>query len=267
MLEIDRKIREKLGLSARNGSAIQPWAAPKTTGGPSRKIVLKTTFELKTPSTIPLKLALETPAEYTIRLNGQTVGSSSRGWFVDPAIKVISLPRKFLLPGSNELQLETEYRAGHPGLEAMYLLGRFAVDRAGKTIAQLPECLTSGDLTAQGLPFYSDSIAFPLAVERPDGRPLHLALPRFRGALVRVKSEGKIVSVHWMQPCVIDLSGIIEPGRKKTITLELVGSRRNLFGPFFTGRADTGSAPLYFHQYNTPERSLVPFGWNADQNV
>jgi len=266
VLEIDRKVRERLGLPVRNGSDVQPWAAPKTVGGLSRKVVLKTSFELETHHAIPLKLALEAPEEYTISLNGRSVSHISHGWFVDPAIKVISLPRDFLEPGTNELQLETEYRAGHPGLEAMYLLGRFAVDRAGKRITPLPECLTSGDLTEQGLPFYSDSIEFPLTVRRPDVRPLHLALPRFHGALVRVKSEGKTVSVHWMQPCVIDLSGIIEPGRTKTITLELVGSRRNLFGPFYTGRSESGSAPLYFHQYNTPERRLVPFGWNADPN-
>ena len=267
VLEIDRKIREELGLPARNGSDVQPWAAPETTGGPSRKIVLETAFELKTPSAISLKLALEAPAEYTIRLNGEPVKSSPRGWFVDPAIRMIHLPREFLAPGRNELTLETEYRAGHPGLEAMYLLGSFAVDRAGKTITPLPECLNSGDLTDQGLPFYSDSIEFPLTVRRPDERPLQLALPRFRGALVRVKIGGKTVSVHWMQPCVIDLSGIVAPGRTETVTLELVGSRRNLFGPFYTGRAESGSAPLYFHQYNTPERRLVPFGWNADENV
>ncbi|MBO4649303.1 MAG: hypothetical protein J5806_14230 [Lentisphaeria bacterium] len=267
VLEIDRKIREDLGLPARNGSDVQPWAAPETIGGPSRKILLTTAFTLETPAPISLKLALEAPAEYMIRLNGEPVIGLPRGWFVDPAIKMITLPRKFLVPGRNELTLETEYRAGHPGLEAMYLLGRFAVDRAGKTITPLPERLNLGDLTDQGLPFYSDSIEFPLTVCRPDSRPLQLALPRFRGALVRVKIGGKTVSVHWMQPCVIDLSGIIAPGRTETVTLELVGSRRNLFGPFYTGRANSGSAPLYFHQYNTPERKLVPFGWNADENV
>ncbi|MBR3708900.1 MAG: hypothetical protein IKM17_07815 [Lentisphaeria bacterium] len=266
VLEIDRKIREKLSLPAQNGSDIQPWAAPKTVGGPSRKIVLETTFELNTPSPIPLKLALETPAEYTICLNGHAVSSSPRDWFVDPAIKVISLPRSFLLSGRNALTLTTEYRSCHPGLEAMYLLGRFAVDRTGKRITPLPRRLTTGDLTAQGLPFYSDSIEFPLTIRRPDARPLHLALPRFHGALVRVKSGGKTLSVHWMQPCVIDLSGIIEPGRKKEVTLELVGSRRNLFGPFYTGQTDSSSAPLYFRQYNTPERYLIPFGWNSAPN-
>ena len=145
----------------------------------------------------------------------------------------------------------------------MYLLGKFAADPAGKKLSPLPEHLTSGDLTRQGLPFYSDTVVFPLTVHRPDRRPLRLVLPRFHGALVRVKSGGKTVSVHWMQPCTIDLTGLVKPGGTNRIALELAGTRRNVFGPFYTGNPDQNSAPLYFHFYKTHERLLVPFGWDS----
>ena len=264
VLEIDRKVREQLGLPARTGSDVQPWAAPEKPAVPRKRIVLKTSFELTGPVPSKIRLALENPEEYSITLNGKKIAIRPRGWFVDPAIRVTVLPDGCLRPGRNELEIRTVFRPDHPGLEAMYLLGKFAVDHAGKKLSPLPEHLTWGDLTRQGLPFYSDTVVFPLTVRRPDGRPLRLALPRFHGALVRVRSGGKTVSVHWMQPCAIDLTGLVKPGGTKRIELELAGTRRNVFGPFYTGNPDQNSAPLYFHLHKTRERLLVPFGWTAD---
>ncbi|MBQ9336966.1 MAG: hypothetical protein IJS14_06695 [Lentisphaeria bacterium] len=265
VLEIDRKLREQMGLPARTGSDVQPWAAPKKPAEPRKRIVLKTSFRLNGPPAGPFRLALENPEEYSITLNGKKINGKPRGRFVDPAIRTLALPPGSLRTGRNELSIETVFRPDHPGLEAMYLLGKFAVDREGKELSPLPEYLTAGDLTRQGLPSYSDTVCFPLTVHRPDERPLHLVLPRFNGALVRVKSGGKTVSVRWMQPCTIDLSGLVKPGATKRITLELAGTRRDLFGPFYTGNPEQNSAPLYFHVYKTRERLLVPFGWeNAD---
>ena len=70
-------------------------------------------------------------------------------WFIDPAFKIVRFPENALKLGGNTLEIRTAYDGRHPGLEAVYLLGDFAVDRRGERIYELPETLSKGDMTDQ----------------------------------------------------------------------------------------------------------------------
>ena len=69
------------------------------------------------------------------------------GWWVDPAIKRISLPRTQLRAGPNVLELSVNFAEG-VNLEAIYLLGDFgvAIDGTGVTLNRLPTHLRAGDV-------------------------------------------------------------------------------------------------------------------------
>lgn len=146
-------------------------------------------------------LALESPAEYTIRLNGQPVPAAEAGWFVDNCIHVIPLPN-WLVRGENEVVLSREF-AGNPclaeqlkdpavhvaekrrmcprqELEVPYIVGDFAV-RCGEPLRRadenrmtatgpfvlIEEALASSatDLLSDGLVFYAGRVELRQKIE------------------------------------------------------------------------------------------------------
>jgi hypothetical protein len=205
---------------------------------------------------------LENPELNKASLNG-IPGTVCKGkWFVDKSFKVVSFPEEALKKGGNLLEIHTSYDEKHPGIEAVYLRGRFAVDRHGRKISALPETLHRGDMVLQGLPFYCGGGKCRFKVTA-DERPLKLRLPRFSGALVRVKAGNKTAGVIWHPPYELDLSEYAAPGKSSVIELELVNSPRNMLGPFYVQKEYHCSAPFYFATVEKSERNLVPLGFDT----
>ena len=259
ILETDNLIRRKLDIPVRCGDMVQPWAAPKPQKMTPLPVVLRAGFESAIAG-ISIDIVIENPELNTAKLNGIT-GEIVRGkWFIDPAFKVVRFPADALKSGNNILEISTAYDARHPGLEAVYLQGEFAVDRDGTRIYPLPAQLTRGDMTDQGLPFFCGGVVCRFEYQG-DARGATLQLPQFSGALVRVKVAGKSAGVIWHPPYELDISKFIPPGKSCTIEVELVNSPRNMLGPFYCKRKYICSAPLYFTIKEQPERSLVPLGF------
>ena len=232
VLQVDQAIRQTLGLTLRGGYMVQPWHRRKYESAPPilAQITLALEFEAEEVPDGPLHLCLECPENWRILLNGMPISSETWGWWVDTAFQKIRLPREALNQGHNELILSGNF-GEETNIEAVYLTGTFGVRMDGlrQTLTRLPNRLTVGDITAQGLPFYGGPLTFHVPIPMNSGTPLFIALPEFEAACAKVGSphgSGEIIS--W-PPYRAEVSpDAIQNGQ---IALDLVLTRRNTFGP------------------------------------
>ena len=236
ILRLDRLARQVLGVPPRGGMMVQPWARKKQAGKKkSVPVVLEYRIHADVLPQSELLLGLESPHRFAIAINGRPVSSeATRGWWVDPSLKLIALDTAWLRPGENRLRLETAYTEDD-GLEIIYLLGEFGVALAGgkARIIAAPERLEIGDWTAQGLPFYSGSVSYRRAVATPQlakGQRLFVRVPGYRGVAARVLVNGKEAGFIGWEPAEADITDYLE-GDAFELAIELVGHRRNSHGP------------------------------------
>jgi hypothetical protein len=185
----------------------------------------------------PLYLCVEQPRRWEASLNGWTLPvQNDCGWWVDPSLRRVPIDPAFLHEGTNELALRGEYGDDHPGLEILYLLGRFgtAVDGATARITEEPRALSVGDWVPQGLAFYAGSVTYRRRVttSRGPGERVFLQCPEYKGVAVRVIVDGRPAGVIGWEPNEIDITECLPEGEKSIeLGIEVVGHRRNSHGP------------------------------------
>ena len=233
ILEIDRIVRNQLGLPQRSLGMIQPWARPRKAPAAGTPLFLKASFHSR--EAFSLELLLEQPERWQIRLNGKPLDAAqTQGWLIDPCFRRLPIPPGRVKAGENELTLMAEFREDLD-LEAVYLLGSFGVyQRKGSPILdRLPARLEVGDAGAQGLPFYTGRIRYeiPLPANTP---PARFRLPAFGGAAARLRfSEKSPDTILAFPPHETEL-----PGGISSIGCEIILTRRNLFGPLHWKRGN-----------------------------
>ncbi|MGN6627542.1 MAG: hypothetical protein ACTHLN_13070, partial [Tepidisphaeraceae bacterium] len=200
---------------------------PATTKGVVR---LRFAFNVADVPAGELPLGIAQPERFQIHLNDRPLPANVDGWWVDPAIKRIPLPRTQLQAGANVLDLTVDFDEG-VNLEAIYLLGDFgvAIDGTGLTLNRLPTHLRAGDVTSQGLPFYGGTIRYELPVSSTgEKRRLLLELPKMEAACAKVVGELLPPLMIAWQPLRADVTEHVTEGK---LVLDVVLTRRNTFGP------------------------------------
>ncbi|MDR1283800.1 MAG: hypothetical protein LBK99_23725 [Opitutaceae bacterium] len=258
ILKIDEALRDELGLPQRSGSMVQPWARPATDATtsatpatPASPLRLRHRIHIRNAPPEDAVLALEQPSAWRVFLNGRELDpGTDTGWFVDPCLRRIPIPAGWLKAGENILELSAHFHAGLD-LEACYLLGTFGVwtmttpmtppmtmpaGEGRAVIDRLPDTLAIGDVTVQGLPFYSGRIRYRLplpAAANEDETGLRLELPRFGGAVAVLRPAGANgdgeATILAFPPHQADLGDAFM--RADNLVCEIVLTRRNLFGP------------------------------------
>jgi hypothetical protein len=235
ILRVDRRVRQALGVPSRGGQMVQPWARKRQERKKSIPVALEYRFHVDALPQGELLLALESPQRFAIGINGRPVSSdTTRGWWVDPSLKLLALDPAWLRLGENRLRLDIAYTEDD-GLEIIYLLGDFGVTLIGgqARIAAAPVQLDIGDWTAQGLPFYSGSVCYRRDVVTPrlaKGERLFARVPSYRGVAARVLVNGKEAGFIGWEPAEADITDLIE-GDAFELGIELLGHRRNSHGP------------------------------------
>ena len=241
ILRIDNIAREKLGIPLRRKEVVQPYLVQPEK--PAHRLHLRFRVNSEIEG-VPLLLGLEDAKDTEITWNGRPVPSVPQGWYVDRAIETIPLPP----PVQGENILEALLPIGRrTNLEDMYLLGDFGVRVNGteKTLTAPVRTLGFGDVTSQGLPFYTGNITYLFEVET-EGK-LSLRVPAYRGGLVKVLLDGQDRGNIAFSPYRIDLDGLT-PG-KHQVALKLYGVRQN-------GFAQLHHTPgIYFYQSPNSWRS------------
>jgi hypothetical protein len=107
------------------------------------------------------------------------------------------------------------------------------VDGTDVTVAEKPDELKVGDWVTQGLPFYSGSVTYEMAleVEREEDERLFVQLPEYRGVAARVFVDGRLAGTAAWPPNEVEITDHVGSGRSCRLGIEILGHRRNSHGP------------------------------------
>ncbi len=262
ILQIEKVICQQLGRPLRGGQMVQPWARPQAALSAGPALALRFAFDVETVPNSPVKLALEQPENFTIKVNGRALRrESGEGWFIDPCLRIITLPPDALQVGANNIELSGTFHEG-VDLEAIYLLGDFGVrpESGGRiSLTTLPRRLGVGDWTRCGLPFYSGRIRLTL----PVGSARKLVLNPLGAATLVVKNPatGQSQILPW-EPFACPLDGLADA--QGLVEVEWVLTRRNTFGPLHLTPMDPPMVgPMHFRSEGdkwSDDFQLAPVG-------
>lgn len=219
ILRAENKIRKQLGFFERTGMDYQPYATEEKE---THKVTLY--YEFNSEISSPVQLGIENPDKRRLFLNGTEADNTAADWYVDKAIKVVNLPN--MRKGKNELVIETEYNQ-KSFLENIYLLGDFAVT-ADKVIAEPINSLSVGDITKQGLPFYTGNIDYVFEAELAEDGGYFVRVPEFSAPLLAAYVDGERRELIAYSPHRVSL-GRLKKGIHE-IKITLYGNRFNSFG-------------------------------------
>jgi hypothetical protein len=246
ILQVDRQVRDHFGLAHRGGEMVQPWYKNKFQPPPEvlGEIRIEFEFDVEADPVGPIDIAIERPADFEIKLNGHVAAVPTEpAWWVDTAFKIVPLPIDALRPGHNVLAISTLFKES-TDLEAVYVRGHFGVrlDGGRAVMTRLPETLVAGDVTAQGLPFYTGRICYRAITNTSlaEGESAHVVIRDFGGACARVGGE---TSSQWEMiawpPHEADVTAAISSGAH--VNIEVVLTRRNVFGPLHLTPKEQGA--------------------------
>ena len=271
ILQLDGVLHAQFGMEPRSGVMLQPWAAERWgsggLAGQARPLRLRFAFDVAALPAGAVELLIENPRGFRIRVNGAQVEPPDEpGWHIDPCFRRVPLPAQALRLGANVLELETTFTGG-TALEAVYLLGAFGVALDGPLprLIAMPARLAAGDVTGQGLPFYSGRITYrlPMPSVPPATGSVKLDLGAFGGAVAQVRAPdtdaGELVA--W-PPFTADITALAAAHRELLCDVWL--TRRNTFGPLhLTPREQPAIGPMSFRSEGAEfsrEYQLFPAG-------
>lgn len=235
VLHIDRKIRADHSKHLRGGEMLQPWFVRKYCMSSEKRqtlceLTLIYTFAVEYAPTDTIYLAKE-KSGLTATVNGRPLGEASELFWVD---KCFTLYPISFQKGENRIELTGDFSEDE-SLEAIYILGNFGVTLPS-TITRLPETLLAGDISSQGLPYYTGSIKYHTGITSGN---IRLAFTDLNCAVLRVHG-GKEVQTLAFAPYEADLTLCGE------LILETVFNRRNTFGPLHQSQPQSVCAPDSF---------------------
>ena len=224
VLKADRALRDYYQIPYRGGEMLQPWYEVKFRGG-DKELLTQLTAEYSVEiSALPtgVQLVVEDLEHICgLTVNGKVVLAVSKGKWIDICFDRIPIPDEVWKEGHNTVSLIMDYYKTC-GLESVYLTGSFGVEfNDGRpTLGQLPQKLSIGDISTQGLPFYSGSVIYH--VDGCKDKKVSVSVEQFGGALVKLIGKEEMILAFQPHSAVVeDLRGI-----------QVVLTRRNTFGPF-----------------------------------
>ena len=223
LLRLDVECRKTLGWSTDIAHVAQPWSLGEETEFHQVSLRFRIHSEIEYEGA---QLALEKAEDVKLRWNGQDVKNNVVGWYVDKVIQTIALPK--IEQGVNILEVEVPI-GKRTMVEWMYLLGDLGVEVFGKNarIVAKRDKLAFGDVTVQGLPFYTGNITYHIPIET-EGGDISIRSGFYVGAMQEASIDGKEPVPMIYPPYTANL-GVVNAG-KHTIDLIFYGTRQNGFG-------------------------------------
>lgn len=225
VLRIDNKFRELVGYQLRTEAFPQPWVfqeAEEIKHHLSLRFRINSDIEVKAPS-----LALENADETKIFLNGEEVPSEITGYYTDFSIKTVTLPD--LKAGENILVVEMPYYNKF-NVEAMFLLGDFGVEVAGRSILLTNPVrrMAFGDICTQKLPFYGGNLTYRIPVTVTTDCSLRIDATQFRCPVIKVALDNKDCGRIAFSPYTLTIDNV--SAGEHVLEITSFGNRINTFG-------------------------------------
>lgn len=177
-----------------------------------------------------LKAVVEWAHLYQISVNGVNIEPIPGESWLDHSFNVFDIS-KLVKPGNNELTLSINPMNIYAEIEPVYLVGNFGLkpQKAGFMMKD-KEPLKIGSWKEQGLPFYSQSVKYTKKMDVEEGVKYKIKLNEWNGTVARILVNNEQVGIIGWLPHEFDLTKFLQPGRQ-AITVEVVGSLKNLLGP------------------------------------
>jgi len=190
-----------------------------------------------------VQIVVEDAAECEISVNGQRAAYAGLPYYFDRSFHPVDVSN-LILQGENVIEVSRHFEAPSLAkfdlaslfslstgveLEGIYVIGDFAVKGLPSRHEQKPEVMRyaptfalaaetggcTGDLLADGYPFFAGSVTLATSVEldAPAGdESVHLVLPEVGAALCKTRVNGQEAgSVAWA-PYELDVTAHIRPG-------------------------------------------------------
>ena len=238
ILKIDQYIRRKLGFPLADGADTQPWTIPAEEI--TNFYYLK--FEFDSEVSVPCKLAYEEACE--VIFNGENVPVTKDGYFTDKQIYTMPMPETKI--GANELIIKAPIGKAL-SIENYFLLGEFGVKVCGCecTLTKIPEKIGFGSIVPQGLPFYGAGITYKAEFETSEDAEAAIVASMYKGALIRVKLDGKDMGDITFAPYRIGIPSLA--AGKHTVELKIYASRVNCFNGLHNTTNANWIGPAYWY--------------------
>ncbi|MCR8635696.1 glycosyl hydrolase [Paenibacillus radicis (ex Xue et al. 2023)] len=225
-------------------------------------VSLKLSFHVTDVPVTEVSLVVEGAQQFQLNLNGQPLSNTPHGWFVDRSMDQVRLPG--IRQGVNELELSCSYNQAME-IEDCYLIGDFGVS-ISRSIMNEPETLRTGDWGLQGYFHYNGSIIYHADYrhQQEEGNKAILMLGDYSAVTVEIRANGVTAGhVPWKAANGVDLTPYLINGINK-LEIEVMGSPRNMFGPFHGARGRTATTDWSsFRQEGklfTPDYVVEPYG-------
>jgi len=208
-------------------------------------------------------LIVENAEDYSFSFNGVPISGNPVGWYLDRDFDKIPLPP--FIQGENSIVIATNY-LNRMEFEDCYLLGDFGVN-TNREIVALPRFLVNGDWCLQGLPHFAGTVTYHTVIPVPDkiSGKYFLNFEKFSASVVGVSVNGNFVGdVFTDCQKFIDITEFVRPGEIIRLDADVVGSPRNLLGPFHQREGKTMNTNASSFRCTglkySPEYYLHPYG-------
>jgi hypothetical protein len=226
-------------------------------------------FKVKEKAFSRMRLAVETPEIFDIKVNGAIIDKRVLGKFHDPAFNLIDIA-PYTAEGENEVSLTCDFDQSElvrdmaakslifeseknklfydMEIEAVYITGDFGVEsdkpfteganRALITdgnfyIVKQNKIVKDGAIAQQGFPFFAGSMTFKKKVilTADEAKNARMAFSALCSNVTSVKVNGKAAGDILWQPYSLELSGLLTEGENE-FAITVKGNLRNMLGPF-----------------------------------
>jgi hypothetical protein len=218
-----------------------------------------------------MQAVVERPGLYTVSLNGQEMKAAPEKWQFDRDMGVFDIA-KTVKKGWNFLTLELFPMKIHAEIEPAYILGNFTVRPAAKGWdIQAPNVsMTMGSWKEQGWPFYPGTVSYTRSFDVADpAKRYKIGLNEWSGTVAEVEVNGRHAGIIGWEPYETDISEFVKEG-SNSVTVRIIGSNKNLLGPFHTNRTGLASPWDFRNVKNYPsgaEYRQLDYGLMGDFRI
>ncbi|MFC1558855.1 glycosyl hydrolase, partial [candidate division KSB1 bacterium] len=215
-------------------------------------------FEASFPFTVDagvdrstLKAVVEQPDIFRVWINGESVEASPGEHWLDHAFGVYNIG-EFVNAGKNDITVTVAPFTLMAELESVYILGEFNLKPQRKGWKLVPvSSLSMGEWHKQGIPFYSDGVAYTkkYVIDAADKKHI-VELGEWYGSAVEIRVNNEQAGVIAWPPYRLDITDKLVNGENE-ISVVVYGTLRNLLGP----------------HHNPDTRLTGPWSWNSSPKV
>lgn len=236
-----KDIREKMNFQQvyYNGAPQRySWVESQKSKG-TKQLKMRFEFYIEDIPQESIFVAVEKAETYEIYCNGHKCIKTD-AYFLDRSMNKRQIP--IIQKGANIIDIHCDYHAGIE-LEDIYILGEFGVN-CSREIVDKPTSLQFKDWCLQGLYHYAGNVIYHFDIDFESNpipeeiNHIFMNIKEIKGTLgiVRINDGPNTYFLHGHSK--IDITQGIFNHKKNKIEIEIVGSPRNIFGPFHQGYTD-----------------------------